>query len=347
MKFTGAVLVNINKPLQFIENIEIPKLKVGQLLVKVNYAGICHSQLMEQSGQRGEDKYLPHLLGHEGTGEVVDFGAGVNKLTCGDKVVLGWLKGGGLDAGGTVYDSPIGKINSGAVTTFSQLTVVSENRCYKLPSNISMQEGVLLGCALPTGMGIITNQIKPNKNTSIGIVGLGGIGMSALIGANCHKCDLIVAIDTNDEKLRKAQGLGATHCINPLKQDVMSEVAKITKGKMLDYAVEAAGSCKTIENAFSLINYKTGHCIFASHPPAGQKIKLDPFELICGKKITGSWGGCSHPEQMNSFVSENKSKINFETFMPDLYSFENINQGMDYLAEQKILRAVLQMDNSI
>jgi S-(hydroxymethyl)glutathione dehydrogenase/alcohol dehydrogenase len=299
---------------------------------------------MEQSGQRGEDKYLPHLLGHEGTGEIIDIAAGVTKLAIGDRVILGWLKGSGVDAGGTVYDSPIGKINSGAVTTFSEFTVVSENRCYKLPNNISMREGVLLGCALPTGMGIVTNQVRPAPDTSIGIVGLGGIGMSALIGATCHSCKTIVAIDTNDKKLQKAKSLGATHCFNPLLQDVAEEISNVTQGKMLDYAVEAAGSCKTIESAFSLINKQSGHCIFASHPPAGHKIQLDPYEMICGKTITGSWGGNSHPEEMASYVSANKQKIDFQAFMSDSYSFKDINQAMQDLKDHKVLRAIVKVD---
>jgi S-(hydroxymethyl)glutathione dehydrogenase/alcohol dehydrogenase len=255
MKFTGAVLVETGSPLQLIDNIQVSKLKEGQVLMKVVYAGVCHSQLMEQSGKRGEDK-----------------------------IILGWLKGDGSDVQGAVYDSPIGKINSGAVTTFSEYTAVSENRCYPLPNNLSIQESVLLGCPLPKGRGIITNQIKPEKNSTLGFVGLGGIGMSALIDATCFSCDTIIAIDTNEDKLAKAFALGATHCINPLKQNIVDEVSKITDGKMLDYAIEAADSCKTIENAFSLINRQSGHCIFASHPPVGQKIQIDPFELICGKK---------------------------------------------------------------
>lgn len=343
MKFTGAVLVNTNQPLEFVPEIQVPPLKPGQVLVKVTYAGVCHSQLMEQQGKRGEDKYLPHLLGHEGTGEVLEIGQGVSKVKAGDKVILGWLKGEGEDAGGTVYESPIGNINSGAVTTFSELTVASENRCYLLPRNITMQEGVLLGCALPTGMGIVTNQIKPNENTTIGILGLGGIGMSALIGATCHNCKTIIAIDTNTDKLEKALKLGATHTINAATENVSKKVAEITNNHMLDYAVEAAGSCKTIESAFSLINRQTGECIFASHPPAGQKIQIDPFELICGKKITGSWGGCSHPEHMNDFVSSNKSQINFQTFMSNIYPFKDINQALNDLKQQKILRAIVKV----
>ena len=343
MKFTGAVLVQTKSPLQYIENIEVPKLKAGQVLVKVHYAGVCHSQLMEQQGKRGEDKYLPHLLGHEGTGTVVDTGPNVSKIKAGDQIVLGWLKGDCIDAGGCVYKSPFGNINSGAVTTFSEYTVVSENRCYLLPHNLDLKEGVLLGCALPTGMGIVTNQVKPNTGTSMAVLGLGGIGMSALIAANCFAPKILIAIDSNDNKLSQAKKMGATHTINPTKQDAQACIAEITQRTMLDYVVEAAGTCNTIEVAFSLINKQTGECIFASHPPAGQKIALDPFELICGKKITGSWGGCSHPEHIVDFTSNNKSKLNIDVFMSDPYQFDQFNDALVDLKNQKVLRAIVEV----
>jgi S-(hydroxymethyl)glutathione dehydrogenase/alcohol dehydrogenase len=344
MKFSAAVLVETGSPLKIVEDIEIPKLEAGQVLVKVAFAGICHSQLMEQAGHRGIGKYLPHLLGHEGSGTVIDIGEGVKKVRTGQRVVLGWLKGAGMDVKGAVYNSPIGKINSGAVTTFSEYTIVSENRCYPLPHNISMQEGVLLGCALPTGMGIIRNQINPSSNSTIGFVGLGGIGKSALISGSCLPNRFLLAIDTNDNKLALAKELGADFCINPDSEDVHVKVAELTQNNMLDYAVEAAGSCKTIELAFSLIHKQHGSCIFASHPPAGQKIQLDPFELICGKTITGSWGGCSNPEHVSQFVSAHKSEINFSPFMSNTYRLADINLAMEELSQQKILRAIICME---
>lgn len=344
MKFKAAVLVKTGSPLEIIEHIEVPKLRRGQVLVKVAYAGVCHSQLMERAGLRGEDKYLPHLLGHEGTGTVVDVGVDVTKISAGDKVVLGWLKGDGLNVGGAVYRSPIGAINSGAVTTFSEYTIVSENRCYPLPANISMKEGVLLGCALPTGMGIIKNQVKPSSNSTIGFVGLGGIGMSALIAARCMPNKFLVAIDTNKDKLNLAKKLGADFCINPSVDNVNAKVAELTHNELLDFTVEAAGSCQTIELAFSLIHRQHGVCIFASHPPAGEKIQLDPFDLICGKTISGSWGGCSNPEKISQFVSEHKSDIDFSPFLSNTYELTEINNAMNELMQNKILRAIVRMD---
>ena len=157
----AAVLTKLGNPLEIIEGIEVPELRPGQVLVKVSYAGVCHSQLMEARGKRGDDPFLPHMLGHEGTGVVVEIGEGVTKVKVSDHVVLGWIKGEGADAGGTKYMAPNGQIiNSGGVTTFSDYTVVSENRLVPLPEGTPDDLGVLYGCALPTGMGIVLNEIS-------------------------------------------------------------------------------------------------------------------------------------------------------------------------------------------
>lgn len=341
MKFKAAVLIETKKPLEVIDEIVLPTLGQGQVLVKIAFSGVCHSQLMEVEGLRGKDKYLPHLLGHEATGVVVDIGKDVTKVKTGDRVVLGWLKGAGNDVLGAIYDSPIGKINSGAVTTFNQYSIVSENRCYHLPRNISMEEGVLLGCALPTGIGVVKNQINPTNQDVIGILGLGGIGMSALLGLLNLPHKMVVAIDTNQEKLELAARLGADLCINPIVADPLSVISSATNNKMLDYIVEAAGRSETIEQAFSLVNRNHGHCIFVSHPAAGSKIKLDPFELICGKKITGSWGGNADPEEICDFVSCNRHGMDFSPFIINRYKLEEVNEGLEDLKQKKVLRAIL------
>jgi S-(hydroxymethyl)glutathione dehydrogenase/alcohol dehydrogenase len=345
MKFKAAVLVKTGSPLEIIEHIEVPKLADGQVLVKIFYSGVCHSQLMEASGARGEDKYLPHMLGHEATAQVLETGPSVTKVKLGDKVVLGWIKASGIDAGGTVYQSPLGKINAGAVTTFSEISVVSENRCYLLPEQIGLREGVLLGCALPTGMGMVDNQINCQPHHSIGIFGLGGIGMAALIAAVTSQAKLVVAIDTNPAKLALAHKLGAHLCINPQKENVFDVVANLTHGEMLNFIIEAAGSCRTIEQAFSLINKQQGKCIFASHPKHGDKICLDPFELICGKKIEGSWGGMSNPETLVEKIANSNKNAELSELVSNSYDLEQINLAMLDLEAQKVLRAIIDMKN--
>jgi S-(hydroxymethyl)glutathione dehydrogenase/alcohol dehydrogenase len=340
-KMKAAVLSTINSDLEIISDIEIPLCQNGQVLVKILYSGLCHSQLMEVRGKRGEDKYLPHMLGHEGVGVIKNIGEGVTKVSVGDKVVLGWIKGHGIDALGTVYNSPIGKINAGAVTTFSEYSIVSENRVVKLPLNIAPKTAVLLGCALPTGAGIVLNQLKPKANSTVGVYGLGGIGLSALLAINHFKPENIVAFDIEDSKLKLAIELGATHCYSVDDKGIAQFNKDFPQG--LDSIIEAAGKTSTIEAAFSLIKRGGGRCIFASHPPIGELIKIDPFELICGKSIEGSWGGATQPDQDLPIIVDiiNKYQLPVEKLLSNEYSLEEINQALDDLEQRKITRALI------
>lgn len=341
MKISGAVLEKTGQPLVIYHDIEPPILKSGQLLIKLSYAGICYSQLMEVRGKRGEDKFLPHFLGHEGVGDVIDLGSGITKVKKGDTVVLGWIKGHGLDAGGCQYQQGSRLINSGAVTAFSTYAVVSENRVVKLPKDIVPKTAVLLGCALPTGAGIVINQLKPKANSTVGVYGLGGIGLSALLAMNHFKPQNIVAFDIEENKLKLAKELGATHCYSVDEQGIAQFKIDFPQG--LDSIVEAAGKTSTIETAFSLVKRGGGRCVFASHPPAGEFIKFDPFELICGKSIEGSWGGATQPDQDLQIIVDiiNKYQLPVEKLLSNEYSLDQINQALDDLEQRKITRALI------
>jgi len=152
----AAILVDINAPLE-IKDITLPDLLKGQVLVKILFSGVCRSQVMEVRGGRGEDPWLPHLLGHEGSGIVISIGDSVTKVKPGDEVILGWVKGEGLDALGAQYNDGDQVINSGRVTTFCSYSVVSESRVVKKPKELPFDEAVLFGCALPTGAGMALN----------------------------------------------------------------------------------------------------------------------------------------------------------------------------------------------
>jgi len=341
MKISAAVLEQSNQPLVIHHDIETPQLNSGQLLVKLKYAGVCHSQLMEVRGKRGEDKFLPHFLGHEGVGDVVEIAEDVAKVKVGDSVVLGWIKGQGLDAGGCQYKQGDRLINSGAVTTFSTYAIVSESRVVKLPAGITKKTAVLLGCALPTGAGIVLNQLQPEPNSTVGVYGLGGIGLSALLAMNHFNPQAIVAFDIEDNKLALAKELGATHCYSVDEIGIAQFKRDFPLG--LDSIVEAAGKTSTIEAAFSLIKRGGGRCIFASHPPAGELIQLDPFELICGKSIMGSWGGATQPDLDLPIIVDiiNKYRLPVEKLLSNEYSLEEINQALDDLEQREITRALI------
>lgn len=349
ISFKAAVLKKQKDKLKIITNIKPPRLKKGQVLVKLAYSGVCHSQIMEIDGLRGEDKYLPHLLGHEGSGLVVDVGEGVTKVKKDDAVVLGWIKGEGIEAGGCQYQHDSGKINAGGVTTFNEFAVVSENRCVLVPNNIPMDIAALFGCAVLTGSGILTNTIQPKENTNIAFFGLGGIGISALAANKLFTLNKIFAVDVNDERLELAKEFGATHTINPLKKCPVEFIKKNTDGVGVDYSVDAAGLTKTIEQAFDSVKIGGGLCVFASHPKFGEKISIDPFDLISGKQILGSWGGGANPDtDVPKF-----SKLYIDGILPlgklitKKYDLYMINDAIEDLKSGRVIRPIIELDASI
>lgn len=341
----AAVLNNTNKPLD-IENITFNQLQEGQVLVEVGYSGVCHSQLMEVRGKRGEDKWVPHLLGHEATGFVRKLGSGVTKVKEGDKVVLGWIKGEGLNAPCASYNNNGKIINSGQVTTFNEFSVVSENRVTKLDNDIPLDVGVLFGCAIPTGSGIVMNEIQPKDNTTIAIFGLGGIGLSALMATKLYKFEKVIAIDIEENKLQLAKEFGATHTINSLKEDVSKRIKELTSNEGVDYSVEATGLAKIIEIAFKNVKNNGGLCVFASHPQSGDLINIDPFDLICGKQIRGSWGGACLPDRdLPKFYNLYKEgKLPLEKLLEKRYTLEEINDALDDLENRKVTRPLIEIN---
>lgn len=344
----AAILEQINKPLK-IKNIKFNSLKRGQVLVEIAYSGVCHSQIMEARGKRGEDKWLPHLLGHEGTGIIKQIGEGVSKVKIGDRVVLGWIKGSGINAETATYNLNSQVINSGNVTTFNEFSVVSENRVTKLDEEIPLDVGVLFGCAIPTGSGIVINEIQPKENTIIAIFGLGGIGLSALMATKLYKFKKVIAIDIEDNKLQLAKEFGATHTINSLKEDVNEKIKKLTSNEGVDYSVEATGLVKMIETAFKNVKKSGGLCVFASHPQNGDLIKIDPFDLICGKQIRGSWGGASFPdEDLPKFYNlYKKGKLPLEKLLGKRYTLNEINEALDDLENRKVTRPLIEINTKL
>lgn len=347
----AAVLSSLNAPLQVLTGLEYALPARGQLLVKLAYSGVCHSQLMEVRGRRGEDVYLPHLLGHEGSGKVVQVGDGVAKVNVGDLVVLGWIKGSGLDGGGVKYRCNCLPyvINAGGVTTFNEYALVSENRVVPLPKGVPLDIAVLFGCAVPTGAGIITNDLRPAPGSTIAVFGLGGIGMSALMATMLFECAKVIAVDVSADKLALARSFGATHTINATEVDPVSEIRVLTNDLGVDYSVEASGQVSVIEQAFDSVRRGGGVCVFASHPEHGKRISIDPFELICGKQIRGSWGGSSNPDRdIPSFAKLYlEGRLPLEKLITKRYPLDAINEALDDLEHHRVGRPLIEIDTTL
>lgn len=345
MYLEAAVLETTGLPLRLMK-LEAPALGEGQVLVKVLFSGVCRSQLMEVGGLRGEDAWLPHLLGHEGSGIVVEIGLGVTKVLPGDSVILSWIKGEGLDAPGATYHEGGRNINSGPVTTFSNFTVVAENRVVVKPDSLDFDTAVLFGCALPTGAGMVLNELSIMPEQTVAVLGLGGIGISSVLALLALGVKDIIAIDVSDEKLEKVKAWGVKHCLNANDGDVVSRVKALTDGGV-DFCIEATGQVTGIEKGFDMIRKFGGQLMFASHPADGAKIKLSPHDLISGKKISGSWGGSVQldrdiPRFHNLF---SRSSIPLKALLTKRYTLDQINTALDDLEAGRVFRPLIVMQH--
>ena len=227
--------------------------------------------------------------------------------------------------------------------------MVSENRLIKLPHEIPMDVGVLFGCAIPTGSGIIINEIQPEDGTTIAIFGLGGIGLSALMATNIYKFYKVIAIDIEDSKLELAKEFGATNVINSSNGNVLEKIYELTGGKGVDYAVEASGLTAIIELAFKSVRNNGGLCVFASHPENGEEIKLNPFDLICGKQIKGSWGGGCDPDVDLPifFKLYMDGLLPLEKLVDKIYPLEDINNALFDLENREVFRPLIEIDKTL
>ena len=345
-KTEGVVLVDVGKPLRLM-SLTLPELKPGQVLVEVAYSGVCHTQLMEVRGLRGLDRFLPHTLGHEGSGIVVETGPGVERLNSGDRVVLSWIKGTGADIPNAAYQcQEMGKVNSGAISTFLRHAVVSENRITRIQNDMPLREAALLGCAIPTGVGMVLNTAKVRPGDEVAVFGVGGIGLSAVQACSLMNATTVIAVDVFDHKLEQARLMGATHVVNASKEDPLAKIREITHGRGVDCSIEAAGKRDTMEKAFAAVRVGGGRCVLAGNLPHGEQILLNPFDLINGKQIVGTWGGESRPEKdIPLYVNLYRhGRLNLTDLITHEYPLEDINAAFQDLEDGKVGRSVIRIE---
>ncbi len=346
MKTRAAILVELKKPL-VIDQLEIPALKKGQLLVKILYSGVCRAQYNEMIGLKGPDRFLPHTLGHEASGIVVDSSRGITKVKKGDYVCLSWIKGRGLDGINTQYMLNGRTINAGAVTTFSDYAVVSENRVTKIPKTVPAEIASIIGCAVVTGGGIVQNTLGAANGNSIAVFGVGGVGLSVVLAAKRRGCAPIIAIDVSDSKLRFAKKIGATHLVNAARSSALKEILAIVPGGV-DFAVDASGSKSAMETAFGCVKEQGGTCVIAGNLSKDEKIELHPFDLIKGKKIVGTWGGETDPDRDIPRYARafSQRQMPIDKLITHRLDLEDINKAFDLLVKGEAGRIILKMDGN-
>lgn len=340
----AAVLTELRAPLQVVELTLPETLAVGQVLVKVHFSGVCGSQLGEIDGAKGEDKYLPHLLGHEASGTVLAVGAGVRQVKVGDKVVMHWRKGAGIEAETPLFTWDGRKVNAGWITTFNEYAIVSENRVTTIPPDSDLEVAALFGCAVTTGFGIVENNAKLRIGESIVVFGAGGIGLNIIQAAAMVSAYPIVAVDLHDAKLALAKRLGATHVFNSTGADADANhtaLSQLLAGENcaagVDVFIDNTGQPAIIEMGYRMTKPQ-GRVILVGVPRKGQDVTLHSLPLHFGKVLTGSHGGEAIPHvDIPRYQNMSRAgRLMLRPLITDFFPLEEINMAIAAMRSGKV-----------
>jgi S-(hydroxymethyl)glutathione dehydrogenase/alcohol dehydrogenase len=344
MKAKAAILVKSHEPL-VIDDIELPEnLSFGQVLVEVRYTGICGAQINEIDAVKGPDKFLPHLLGHEGSGVVSEIGPGVKGMKKGDHVVMHWRKNDGIQCEPPSYRWNGQKVNAGWVTTFNDKAIVSENRLTVIPQDFDLSIAPLFGCAMTTALGVICNDANVKIGESVVVIGTGGVGLNIIQMAKLVSADSITAVDIHDDKLEMAKAFGASHGINSAKNadNLDAEIRRITGAAGADVVIETTGRSSLIEMAYNLAKPQ-GRTILVGVPKKGDNISIYSLPLHFKKILKGSEGGDSLPsvDIPKLIGAYQKNRIKMKEQITHRFPFEKINEAIDLMKQGKMGRCIL------
>ena len=342
----AAVLESLNSPL-IVVDIDLPNsLEFGQVLVKVHYSGICGAQINEIEGAKGPDKFLPHLLGHEGSGTVLDMGPGVTTVKKGDRVVMHWRQSDGLQSPTPTYKWGGRTVSAGWVTTFNESAVVSENRLTPIPDDFDLKLAPLFGCAVTTAMGVVNNDAHLKVGQSIVVFGVGGVGLNIVQAADMVSAYPIIGIDLADSKLELARKFGATHVFNVDKvPNLQEEIRSIVGETGADVVVETTGKAKVIEQAYEL-THPDGKTVLVGVPTKGDNVSIYTLPLHFKKTLSGSHGGDAEPHlDIPRYIRLcERGKLKLEGLITHEFSLDEINKAIDVVRSGGAGRVILKMN---
>jgi alcohol dehydrogenase len=372
MKIRAAVLEAMGLPAPYAQSRPLKILEVeldppgpGEVRVRVQAAGLCHSDLSVINGDR--PRPLPMVIGHESAGEVLECGPGVTDLVPGDRVVMvfmpscggclpcaegrpalcepgaasngaGVLLGGGrrLRLNGEYVNHHVG------VSCFAEQCVVSRRSCVKVDADLTPAEAALFGCAVLTGVGAVINTAKVSAGASVAVLGLGGVGFSALLAAAASGARELVAIDLSDSKLALARELGASATVNASDPDAAEQVRALTKGGV-DYAFEMAGAIPAMELAWK-ITRRGGSTVTAGLPHPDKRFALPPVQMVAEERtLRGSYIGSAVPARdIPRYIDMyRRGQLPVDRLMGERLVLDDINRGLDRLATGQAMRDVV------
>jgi S-(hydroxymethyl)glutathione dehydrogenase/alcohol dehydrogenase len=340
----AAILAESKKPL-IIDDITLPdNLEFGQVLVKVHYSGICGAQINEIDAAKGPDKFLPHLLGHEGSGAVQATGPGVSTVKEGDHVVLHWRPSKGIQSPTPKYNWNGKQVNAGWVTTFNEQAIVSENRLTVIPSNFDMKIAPLFGCAVTTAFGVVNNDAKIKVGQSVIIFGIGGVGLNIAQAASMVSANPIVGVDLFEHKLEMGKKFGLSHGLIGGEDDLNDKICDIVGQQGADVVIETTGNSRMIEQAYEL-THPDGKTILVGVPKKGDNVNIYSLPLHFNKVLTGSHGGNAKPDlEIPRYISlMNADKMTLNGLITHEFSLDEINEALDLFRSGKAGRIVINL----
>ncbi len=367
IKSKAAVAWGPGKPLS-MEEIDVMPPQKGEVRVKIIASGVCHTDAFTLSGDDPEGIF-PAVLGHEGGGIVESIGEGVTSVVVGDHVIplytpecgeckfcksgktnlcqkIRETQGKGLMPDGTTRFSMNGEpiYHYMGCSTFSEYTVLPEISLAKVNKTAPLEEVCLLGCGVTTGMGAVVNTAKVKPGDTVAIFGLGGIGLSAVIGAQMAKAGRIIAIDINESKFELAKQLGATECINPKDYDkpIQDVIVELTDGGV-DFSFECIGNVNTMRSALECCHKGWGESVIIGVAGAGQEISTRPFQLVTGRVWRGTaFGGVKGRSELPEYVERYLAgEFKLDHFITHTMGLEGINEAFDLMHEGKSIRSVI------
>jgi len=370
IKSRAAVAWGPGKPLS-IEEVDVMPPQAGEVRIRVIASGVCHTDAFTLSGDDPEGIF-PAILGHEGGGIVESVGEGVTSVAVGDHVIplytpecgeckfcksgktnlcgkIRDTQGKGLMPDGTTRFSKNGEpiYHYMGCSTFSEYTVLPEISLAKVNKTAPLEEVCLLGCGVTTGMGAVMNTARVEEGATVAIFGLGGIGLSAVIGAAMAKAGRIIAIDINESKFDLARKLGATDCINPKNYDkpIQEVIVELTDGGV-DYSFECIGNVNVMRSALECCHKGWGESIIIGVAGAGQEISTRPFQLVTGRVWKGTaFGGVKGRSELPDYVERYLAgEFKLNDFITHTMGLDGINEAFDLMHSGESIRSVIHLD---
>jgi S-(hydroxymethyl)glutathione dehydrogenase/alcohol dehydrogenase len=370
IKSKAAVAWGPNQALS-IEEVDVMPPKAGEVRIRVVASGVCHTDAFTLSGDDPEGIF-PVILGHEGGGIVESIGEGVTSVQVGDHVIplytpecgeckfctsgktnlcqkIRETQGKGLMPDGTSRFFKDGQpiFHYMGCSTFSEYTVLPEISLAKVNKDAPLEEVCLLGCGVTTGMGAVMNTAKVEEGATVAIFGMGGIGLSAIIGATMAKAGRIIVIDINESKFELARKLGATDCINPNDYDkpIQDVIVELTDGGV-DYSFECIGNVNVMRSALECCHKGWGESVIIGVAGAGQEISTRPFQLVTGRVWRGSaFGGVKGRSELPGIVDRYmRGEFKLDDFITHTMGLEDINEAFVLMHEGKSIRSVIHFD---